>query len=68
MKELIDPAILRAGRFEYHVEIGLPDDKGRADILKIHTATMFKNGTIDPNIQLDDIVRESKNYTGADIE
>lgn len=50
MKELIDPAILRAGRFEYHVEIGLPDDKGRADILKIHTATMFKNGTIDPNI------------------
>lgn len=50
MKELIDPAILRAGRFEYHVEIGLPDDKGRYDILKIHTATMFKNNTIDPNI------------------
>lgn len=38
MKELIDPAIMRAGRFEYHVEIGLPDEKGRADILKIHTA------------------------------
>lgn len=52
MKELIDPAILRAGRFEYHVEIGLPDEKGRYDILKIHTATMFKNNTIDPNINL----------------
>jgi vesicle-fusing ATPase len=38
MKELIDPAIMRAGRFEYHVEIGLPDEKGRTDILKIHTA------------------------------
>ncbi|KAL4474775.1 hypothetical protein ABPG74_001471 [Tetrahymena malaccensis] len=68
MKELIDPAILRAGRFEYHVEIGLPDDKGRLDILKIHTATMFKNGTIDPNINLEEIVRDTKNYTGADIE
>ena len=37
MKELIDKAILRSGRFEIHVEIGLPNDKGRYDIFKIHT-------------------------------
>lgn len=68
MKELIDPAILRAGRFEYHVEIGLPDDNGRYDILKIHTAKMFESGTIDKTIDLHEIVRGTKNFTGADIE
>ena len=68
MKELLDPAILRAGRFEYHVEIGLPNDKGRLDILKIHTAQMFKSGTIDPNIDLNEIARNTKNFKGADIE
>lgn len=35
--DMLDPAILRPGRFDLHVEIGLPDEKGRLDILRIHT-------------------------------
>ncbi len=36
--DLIDEALLRPGRFEVHIEVSLPDEKGRADIFKIHTA------------------------------
>lgn len=36
-KDLLDEALLRPGRLEVHIEIGLPDEEGRADILKIHT-------------------------------
>lgn len=39
-KDMIDQAILRAGRFEIHVEIGLPDQEGRVQIYNIHTAGM----------------------------
>lgn len=35
--DMLDPAILRPGRFDLHIEIGLPDEKGRLDILRIHT-------------------------------
>lgn len=36
-KDLIDEAILRPGRFEVHIEVSLPDESGRQEILKIHT-------------------------------
>ena len=36
-KDLIDEAVLRPGRFEVHIEVGLPDELGRQQILKIHT-------------------------------
>jgi vesicle-fusing ATPase len=39
-KDLIDEAILRPGRLEMHVEIGLPDEEGRLQILQIHTQKM----------------------------
>jgi len=39
-KDMIDEAILRPGRFEVHIEISLPDEKGRQDIFKIHTSSM----------------------------
>lgn len=38
--DLIDKAVLRPGRFEVHVEIGLPNEEGRLEILKIHTKQM----------------------------
>ena len=36
-KDLIDEAVLRPGRFEVHIEVGLPDEQGRQQILRIHT-------------------------------
>jgi vesicle-fusing ATPase len=42
-KDMIDEAILRPGRFEVHIEISLPDEKGRQDIFKIHTSSMREN-------------------------
>jgi hypothetical protein len=68
-KELIDPALLRPGRLEVHVEISLPDADGRVQILKIHTAAMRVNGFLDPTVDIDDIARNHmKNYSGAEIE
>lgn len=52
-KELIDPALLRPGRLEVHIEIGLPDGKGRSQILGIHTAKMRESGLLDATIDLD---------------
>lgn len=45
-KDMIDEAILRPGRLEMHVEIGLPDDAGRLQIINIHTQKMVKSGRI----------------------
>jgi vesicle-fusing ATPase len=46
-KDVIDKAILRPGRLEVHVEISLPDEKGRVQILDIHTAKMKKGNLLD---------------------
>ena len=42
-KDMIDEALLRPGRLEVHVEIGLPDEAGRAQIFRIHTSKMSQN-------------------------
>jgi vesicle-fusing ATPase len=67
-KDMIDPAILRPGRLEIHIEIGLPDERGRHQILEIHTATLRKNKNISSDVDLGEIVKLTKNYTGAEIE
>lgn len=67
-KDLIDPAILRPGRFEVHIEIGIPDEKGRLDILKIHTSKLTKNNMLGQDVDLKEIAARIKNYTGAEIE
>lgn len=66
--DLIDRAVLRPGRFEVHVEIGLPDEKGRAQILKIHTKQMAKNNLLGSDVSLEEIAANTKNYTGAELE
>ena len=65
--ELIDDALLRPGRFEVQIEIGLPDEKGRYDILSIHTNKM-KNAGYLQNIDLNEIALLTKNFTGAELE
>jgi vesicle-fusing ATPase len=66
--DLLDEALLRPGRFEVHIEIGLPDLNGRLDILKIHTNKMNQNGFLDQKINLKEIAEITKNFTGAEIE
>src|SRR3989344_9116943 len=61
--EMIDPALLRAGRFDRQVVVDKPDRKGRKDILAIHT----KNVKLGPNVDLDAIASLTPGFTGADI-
>jgi SpoVK/Ycf46/Vps4 family AAA+-type ATPase len=65
--DMIDEALLRPGRFEVHIEIGLPDEKGRLDILKIHTNKMNQTGYLK-DVNLEQIATMTKNFTGAEIE
>ena len=67
-KDLIDPAILRPGRFELHIEISLPDEKGRLQIFNIHTKNMRAKNILDTDVDLDKLAELTKNYTGAEIE
>ena len=69
-KDMIDDAILRPGRLEMHVEIGLPDDNGRLQIINIHTDKMRNNDRLSQEAQdrLPQLAEMTKNYTGAEIE
>jgi vesicle-fusing ATPase len=69
-KDMIDDALLRPGRLELHVEIGLPDEKGRNQILGIHTKNMCDAGRVAPDVmsRMPKIAAESKNYSGAELE
>lgn len=69
-KDMIDDALLRPGRLEVHVEIGLPDAKGRLQILNIHTRSMQQAKRITPEVlkRLPEIAEKTKNFSGAEIE
>ena len=69
-KDMIDEAILRPGRLEIHIEISLPDEHGRSQILSIKTAEMRKNKRIsDEALQrLPELAQKTKNFTGAELE
>ncbi|OYW46037.1 MAG: AAA family ATPase [Sphingomonadales bacterium 32-68-7] len=61
---LIDPALLRPGRFDELVYVGAPDEKGRAHILKIHTRAM----PLAKDVDLAALAAKTERYTGADLE
>lgn len=67
-KDLLDEAILRPGRFEVHIEVGLPDEKGRQEIFKIHTNMMNNNKLLGGDVDIEKLSKLTKNYTGAEIE
>ena len=67
-KDLLDEALLRPGRLEVHIEIGLPDNDGRHEILKIHTMKMSKNSFLDKTVDLLRLAELTKNFSGAEIE
>ena len=66
-KDMIDEALLRPGRLEVHMEIGLPDAHGRLQIIKIHTHKMSSNGMLAADVNFDVLAAETKNYSGAEI-
>ena len=61
---LVDPALLRPGRFDELVYVGTPDEKGREHILKIHTAKM----PLAEDVDLAKLAGETERFTGADLE
>lgn len=66
-KDLIDEALLRPGRLEVQMEISLPDEAGRVEILKIHTAQLRKNDRMDKSVSLAELAALTKNYSGAEL-
>lgn len=66
-KDMIDEALLRPGRLEVHMEISLPDQNGRVQILKIHTAKMRENNLLAPDVDVDELASLTKNFSGAEI-
>jgi vesicle-fusing ATPase len=65
--DLIDEALLRPGRLEVHMEISLPNEHGRYQILNIHTARMRNNGVMDSDVDLEELAKQTKNFSGAEI-
>ena len=67
-KDLLDEAVLRPGRLEVHIEIGLPDEEGRRQILEIHTKQLKSQGLLESQVDLNELAKITKNYTGAELE
>lgn len=66
--DLIDEALLRPGRLEVKMEIGLPDERGRIQILHIHTAKMRQHELLAGDVDIEELAVETKNYSGAELE
>uniref|UniRef100_A0A3Q4HQJ1 Vesicle-fusing ATPase n=1 Tax=Neolamprologus brichardi TaxID=32507 RepID=A0A3Q4HQJ1_NEOBR len=66
--DLIDDALMRPGRFEVKMEIGLPDEKGRVQILNIHTNKMRSFNLLASDVNVKELAAETKNYSGAELE
>lgn len=62
--DILDPAILRPGRFDRRIHVGLPDVRGREDILKVHA----KNKPLGEDVDLGEIARTTAGFAGADLE
>ena len=62
--DILDPALLRPGRFDRQVTVGYPDVKGREEILKVHA----RNKPLAPDVDLNQIAATTVGFTGADLE
>ncbi|MEE1117398.1 CDC48 family AAA ATPase [Methanosphaera sp.] len=62
--DIIDPALLRPGRFDRHVEVGLPDQKSREAIFKVHTKDM----PLAEDVDIKELAEKTEGFVGADIE
>jgi len=62
--DILDPALLRPGRFDRRVFVGLPDIKGREEILKVHA----RGKPLGSDVKLDELAKSTPGFTGADLE
>ena len=62
--DILDPALMRPGRFDRRVVVNYPDIKGREEILKVHS----RNKPLGPDVDLKDIAKTTPGFTGADLE
>ena len=62
--DVLDPALLRPGRFDRQITVNLPDKNSREEILKVHA----KNKTFDKNITLENLAKRTPGFSGADLE
>lgn len=63
-RDILDPALLRPGRFDRQILVGYPDVKGREAILKVHT----RNKPLAPDVDLETIAKSTVGFTGAELE
>lgn len=63
-RDILDPALLRPGRFDRQIVVNYPDAKGREAILRVHT----KNKNVGPDVELETIAKSTVGFTGADLE
>lgn len=66
-KDMIDDALLRPGRLEVQIEISLPDEFGRSQILKIHTSKMRDSNVMGNDVNLQELATLTKNFSGAEL-
>jgi len=64
---MIDEALLRPGRLEVQLEISLPDEHGRVQILNIHTAQIKENGKLGEDVDILELAQKTKNFSGAEL-
>nr|XP_024386914.1 vesicle-fusing ATPase-like isoform X2 [Physcomitrium patens] len=67
-KDLLDEALLRPGRMEVQIEIGLPDENGRIQILGIHSNKMKENSFLSADVDLEALAAKTQNFSGAELE
>jgi SpoVK/Ycf46/Vps4 family AAA+-type ATPase len=61
--EALDPAVCRPGRFDYHLEVPFPDERGRGAILRVHLEKLKTRG----RIELDNLVKKTEGFSGAEL-
>lgn len=62
--DVLDPALLRPGRFDRQIDVNLPDLKGRVDILKVHS----RNKTLASDVNLESVAKKTPGFSGAELE
>ncbi|GLV44463.1 comatose [Carabus blaptoides fortunei] len=67
-RDMIDEALMRPGRLEVQMEIGLPNEQGRLQILNIHTSRMHQYKKINPDVDNKELATLTKNFSGAELE
>ncbi|KAL1116857.1 hypothetical protein AAG570_005326, partial [Ranatra chinensis] len=67
-RDMIDEALLRPGRLEVQMEIGLPNEHGRVQILHIHTTKMKEFDKLASDVDIKELATQTKNFSGAELE